>query len=259
MGTAHKGRVAISLAVLFVLYQSAQGIGEMWLHSFAVQAFLMSACVLVAWPLSRWLGYRGYGAYALGGGAGLRWWLPGGLLLAVLAKFATVWAGLHLGIYTAHAPGAAMRGIALLAALPMLLVSTFVPSLAEDMLTRGYWYRAIGMQWRRGVLFVLASSAIYVLNHIYRLANGPLEWLTLFCFGLACTTALWRSGSLWAAVGLHWGWNLGNHLVDAAMPTAVVDASAVPVLSIVAHLLMLLLVLALPMARVSPAGVAALQ
>lgn len=99
------------------------------------------------------------------------------------------------------------------------------------------------------MVFVLASSAIYVLNHIYRLVDGPLAWLTLFCFGLAYAAALWRSGSLWAAVGLHWGWNLGNGGVDAVMPAVVADARLAPVLSIGAHLLMLLLVLAVPTSR----------
>ena len=122
-------------------------------------------------------------------------------------------------------------------------------SLAEDILTRGFWYRAAGIRWRSGVVFVLASSTIYVLNHIYRLDNGPQEWLLLFCFGLAYAVALWRSGSLWGAVGLHWGWNLGNGVLAAAMPVSATDAHAAGWLSMGAHLLMLLLILALPKTR----------
>lgn len=243
---SNRWRAALAFVVLWLLYQSAEGVGDRWLHSYPVQAGLMLACVLLAWPLSRWLGYRGYGAYALGRGAGLRWWLPVGLLIAVAAKFAASWLGLRLGIYTPDSTTPAMGGAVLFAALPMLLLSTFVPSLAEDMLARGFWYRAAKISWRGGVVFVLASSAIYVLNHIYRLGNGPLEWLTLFCFGLAYAAALWRSGSLWAAVGLHWGWNLGNHLVDAVIPATVADASLAPFLSIAAHLAMLLLVCLVP-------------
>jgi membrane protease YdiL (CAAX protease family) len=242
----HRWRVVPVFAVLWLLYQSAEGLGARWLQSFPLQAGLMIACVALAWPLSRWLGYRGYGAYALGGGAGLRWWLPTGLLFAVLAKFATIWFGLRLGIYATDPSAPALGAGDLLAALPLLLLSTFIPSLAEDILTRGYWYRAAGIPWRSGAWFVLASSVIYVVNHIYRLGNGPLEWLTLFCFGLAYAAALWRSGSLWAAVGLHWGWNLGNHLVDALMPATAVDTAVAPLLSIAAHLAMLLAILALP-------------
>ncbi len=244
----HRWRALLAFVLLWLLYQGAEGVGARWLHSFPVQAALMLACVLAAWPLSRWLGYRGYAAYALGGGNGLRWWLPGGLLLAVLAKFGAVRLGLHMDVYTAAAP-AADAFAASLAALPLLLLSTFVASLAEDILTRGFWYRAAGLRWRSGVVFVLASSAIYVLNHIYRLGNGPQEWLLLFCFGLAYAAALWRSGSLWGAVGLHWGWNLGNGLLAVVMPVSATNAHAAAGLSIGAHLLMLLLVLAVPKAR----------
>lgn len=245
----YRWRALLAFVLLWLLYQAAEGVGARWLHSFPVQAGLMLACVLVAWPLSRWLGYRGYTAYALAGGNGLRWWLPACLLLAVLAKFGAVWLGLRLGAYATDASALASGLGALPATLPLLLLSTFVPSLAEDILTRGFWYRAAGLRWRSGVVFVLASSAIYVLNHIYRLSHGPLEWLTLFCFGLTYATALWRSGSLWAAVGMHWGWNLGNHLVDAVMPATVVDTRAAPSLSVAAHLLIWLLVLALPKSR----------
>jgi membrane protease YdiL (CAAX protease family) len=53
-----------------------------------------------------------------------------------------------------------------------------------------------------------------VLNHIYRLANGPAEWAMLFAFGLAYAAALYRTRNLWAAVGLHWGWNYAGKLAD---------------------------------------------
>jgi membrane protease YdiL (CAAX protease family) len=84
---------------------------------------------------------------------------------------------------------------------------------------------------------------MYVLNHVYRLANGPLEWLSLACFGLSCATALWRTGTLWAAVGLHWGWNLGNAVADHVLPLDVAAPAQAPLLSASMHLLMLVLVL----------------
>jgi hypothetical protein len=236
-------RAPLAFAVLFLLYQSAEGVGDRWLHDFAVQASLMIACVLAAWPLSRWLGWKGYGAYAL------RWqpawaWLVGGLALAVAGKLLATMVGLRLGVYTSVDGGLAWSGLTV-DALAVLLASTFVASLAEDILTRGFWYRAAEIRWRRGVAFVLFSSALYVLNHIYRLDRGPIEWTMLFCYGLAYAAALWRSGSLWAAVGLHWGWNLANGLL--AVDT--VDPRRGPVLSAVTHLVILLVVLAMPARR----------
>ena len=238
----HSWRVVLAFVILWLLYQAAEGLGMRWLHNTSVRDVLMTASVLVAWPLSRWLGWRGFGAYALDGDGWWRW-LPGCLLLAVLAKFAAAWAGLRLGVYVADAQAAVVLPADLMAALPMLLLVTFVPSLAEDILTRGYWYRAAGIRWRSGALFVLISAGIFVLNHIYRLGNGLQEWLLLFAFGLPYATALWRSGSLWAALGLHWGWNLGNGLQASLMPVELRSAHAGALLSIAAHLAMLAVVL----------------
>jgi hypothetical protein len=239
-------RAPLAFAVLFVLYQSAEGVGARWLHDVVVQDCLMTASVLAAWPLSRWLGWKGYGAYALQRGPVRIWfWLAGALVLAVAAKALAVMVGLRLGVYASASGGLAWEGLSA-GALAMLLVGTFVPSLAEDILTRGFWYRASGVRWRRGLVFVAFSSVLYVLNHIYRLERGPLEWAMLFCFGLAYAVALWRSGSLWAAVGLHWGWNLANGLL--AVET--LDPRRGAALSAVTHVIVLLIVLALPMRRV---------
>ncbi|MGH8279486.1 MAG: lysostaphin resistance A-like protein [Gammaproteobacteria bacterium] len=247
---ARRTRIIVIFAILWLRYQSAERVGEDWLHSFSVQAGLMLACVLAAWPLSRWLGYRAYGAYALDGYAWRRW-LPSGLILAVLAKFRAVWLGLQLGIYAVngHAVAAPGAWIVLLPAVPMLLVSTFVPSIAEDTITRGFWYRAAGICWRGGMVFVLVSATIYGLNHIYRLHRGPLAWLLLFAFGPTYAAALWRTGSLWAALALHLGWNLANGLTDLSTPVHVVPPRLAGLLSIGAHLLMLAVVCALPLRR----------
>ena len=54
--TQRVARAGIVFALLFVLYQSAEGVGGRLLHSEMVQSTLMVACVVAAWPLSRWLG-----------------------------------------------------------------------------------------------------------------------------------------------------------------------------------------------------------
>ncbi|CAM5422614.1 hypothetical protein [Rhodanobacter lindaniclasticus] len=95
------GRIRIRRVVAAVPVGRRRGRAS--LRGYPVQAGLMLACVLLAWPLSRWLGYRGYGAYALTRRHGWQTWLSAGLLLAVLAKFGVVWLGLRLGVYTADA------------------------------------------------------------------------------------------------------------------------------------------------------------
>ncbi|HET6433779.1 type II CAAX prenyl endopeptidase Rce1 family protein, partial [Dyella sp.] len=187
-------RAGVVFVLLFALYQGAEGLGARVLHSALAQGVLMIACVVVAWPLSRWLGYRGYGAYALDCAPASFAWLGAGLLVACIAKATAIGAGERLGIYVATgAPFTAAGFAALGTALPMLLLSTFVPSIAEDILARGFWFRAAGIRWRRGLAFVAFSAGYFVLNHIYRLDRGPTEWLMIFCMGLAYATALWRT------------------------------------------------------------------
>lgn len=240
-------RAGIVFALLCVLYQSAEGVGGHLMHSFAVQAALMLACVVVAWPLSRWLGYRGYGAYALDRAPLSFAWLAGGLVVACAAKALAIAVGEKLGVYAATGASFSAAGFAALGAgLPMLLLSTFVPSIAEDILARGFWYRAAGIRWRRGLAFVAFSASYFVLNHIYRLERGPSEWLMIFCMGLAYATALWRTGTLWAAVGLHWGWNLANGVLDPLLPADTVDVAGSRWLIAGVHLLVALLVVAVP-------------
>jgi membrane protease YdiL (CAAX protease family) len=248
-----RARAAIAFVVLFLLYQSAEGIGDRVLHSFAAQATLMTACVLAAWPLSRWLGFRGYGAWALDARPASFAWLGVGLALALSAKAMALWIGVRMGIYGATAGVAAQSAATVAAALPMLLLSTFVPSIAEDIVTRGFWYRGAGIAWRRGIAFVAFSSLAYVANHVFRLDLGAPEWTMLACFGIAYATALWRTGTLWAAVGLHWGWNLGNAALAVAMPTSTADVDGGRLLSMAAHLVMLAVVL-IATRRAPPAG-----
>lgn len=61
--------------------------------------------------------------------------------------------------------------------------------------------------------------------------------------GLPYAAALWRSGSLWAALGLHWGWNLGNGLQALVLPVTAGSSEGSTFMSIVAYLVMLAIVL----------------
>ena len=164
-----------------------------------------------------------------------------------MAKLSALSIGVALGVYRI-APELALPPFgSSIVIIALAVVSTFVPSLAEDIITRGFWWRVPG-QRLRGAAFVFVTSAIYVLNHIYRLGNGPSEWLMLFCFGIAYAVAVVRSGSLWAAVGVHWGWNLSNALLENfATVDALSESSAM--ISAGAHLGMALVILLLPRSR----------
>ncbi|MBU6247534.1 MAG: CPBP family intramembrane metalloprotease [Xanthomonadaceae bacterium] len=244
---APRWRAIAVFAVLFVLYQSAEGVGQRLLHSDALQAALMIGCVAAAWPLSRWLGWRGYGAYALDRRSSSLAWLGFGLAVALIANALAILVGERLGVYAPSGPALSVDGFhALAAALPMLALSTFVPSIAEDILARGFWYRAAGIHWRRGYLFVAFSAGYFLLNHVYRLGRGPGEWLMILCMGIAYATALCRAGTLWAAVGLHWGWNFANGVFGMLLPADTLDVAGSRWLIAGVHLLVALLVVAVP-------------
>lgn len=249
-------RAAIGFLILFALYQSAEGVGQRILGSFPMQAGLMLLCLAAAWPVGRFiLRHRGFDAYALEWQRSVPLWLIGGLILAISAKLLAVILGASAGAYSVQVRDAPLSFGLLIPVVAVALVSTFVPSIAEDIITRGFWWRIPG-QALRGATFVVVSSGIYVLNHVYRLGNGPAEWIMLFCFGVAYAVAMTRSGSLWAAVGVHWGWNLSNTLIDSF---ASVEATSVhtPYISAAAHLLMAAVMLLLPQHRRDEASTSA--
>jgi membrane protease YdiL (CAAX protease family) len=236
-------RLAAAFAILFVVYQSAEGIGDKLLHSFAVQAVLMVAAVLVAWPLGRWLGYRGYDAWGLDLRPRSFALLAALMLLAIGAKATALLAGAAIGVYTI-APATMPGPGAATGALALMLVSTFFPSVAEDMLTRGFFLRAANRGFS-GPGFVLLTAAVFAANHIYRYDWGWSEQARLFVEGCAYAAAAWRWRTLWGAVALHWGYNFAGLLFDPLVTAA--DASdAGRWLTVGVHVVILVIVLLVP-------------
>lgn len=245
--TAH---FALVFAALFVAYQLPEGLGFRLLHNEAVGIVLMLMFLPIAWACGRALAFRGLDAWYMGLTPGWFALLAAAFGLAVAIKGAALGLGSYAGVYRIEPQR--LGAAALVAAAVGILPYTFFPSVAEDIVTRGFLMRAFPALSRRR-LFIVASSALYVLNHIYRLSNGPLEWAMLFAFGLAYAAALFYSRSLWPAIGLHWGWNYAGQLADRI---ANVDAPVPgygPPVSILAHLAMLSIVVIV--ARfIKPAG-----
>ncbi len=231
--------------ILFLLYQSAEGVGARVLHNGAAAAVIMVGALLAAWPAGKWLGYKGYDAYGLDLKTGSARLVLGGLIVMAALRLAAAFAGLANGVYSLASLPVPASWAATAMAVAGAAVSTFIPSLAEDILTRGFWLKASGIRWS-GPAFVAATAAIYVLNHVYRLGDGPMEWLRLFCFGIAYAAACWKWQNLWAAVGLHWGWNLTNAILDATVNLDAVAPGLTAVYSAGAHLMAAALVLLWP-------------
>ncbi len=88
----------------------------------------------------------------------------------------------------------------------LFAIGTLLPSLAEDILTRGYVMAYWPEKWNVNLL-ILISAGVYVLNHIFRL-NKPDVLLYLFVLGLLLMWAFVATRNLWLTLGIHWGSNI---------------------------------------------------
>lgn len=88
----------------------------------------------------------------------------------------------------------------------LIAIGTLLPSLAEDILTRGYlrafWPEKWKLYWLTPV-----SAMVYVLNHISRIGK-PDVMLYLFILGLLLMWGYYQTGTLWLTLGIHWGGNI---------------------------------------------------
>jgi membrane protease YdiL (CAAX protease family) len=237
-------RVLIAFVLIFAVYQASEGMQTVIASQSPVGPVLMILALLLAWPLGRWLGWRGYDAYGLDLRPRSFALLGAGMLVAALAFLASRSLGAALGFYTRPSPLTA----ASVGAVGFALVSTFIPSVAEDILTRGFLLRTLPLHLTASS-YVVLSALLYTANHVWRFDWGISEQVRLFCLGLAYGAAAWRWRSLWGAVALHWGWNLTNVLVDQLMPTATIATDPARYLSAAVNLVMLVIVVLLPPGR----------
>lgn len=228
-GSPVEKRLLAGFALMFVVYQASEGLQTRFAPGHPLGPALMLLALALAWPLGRWIDGRGFGAFGLV----RRHWLPilaGGFVLAMLAKLAAEAVALGIGI-EGFAPMVAIPP----SALALLAFTTFLPSLAEDILTRGFLLRfapaPLGF-----IAYAVATALLYTANHVWRFDWGISEQVRLFCLGLAYGAAAWRFRSLWAAVGLHWGWNFANGALSQLWPTTMLDAAAGRLVSAGMHL-----------------------
>ena len=90
--------------------------------------------------------------------------------------------------------------------LAIFAVGTMLPSLAEDILTRGYLRSLWPEKWNLKLLIPL-SATVYSLNHIFRIGQ-PDVLLYLFVLGSLLMWCFIKTGTLWLTFGIHWGSNI---------------------------------------------------
>ena len=58
-------RVVVAFAAMFAVYQASEGLQTVIAPGNPLGPALMLLALLIAWPLGRWLGWRGYDAFGL--------------------------------------------------------------------------------------------------------------------------------------------------------------------------------------------------
>jgi membrane protease YdiL (CAAX protease family) len=202
------------LLILFVIYHFPEFFSALWIAAVFKIGFLIAAFLL-----ARWQGWKGLGGYGLvlhkGWIKNLLFGLVIGIAFFVLAEWLSIISGYEK-----------LFSIATVAAivnlLPLTLVMTFFPSIAEDILTRGYLYGHLKNRLKPAA-FILVSALFYVLNHIWRLSEGAAVLSYLFVLGLALAWALWYTKSLWLTLGMHWGANIAFEMINSGTSTETVN------------------------------------
>ena len=185
--------------LLFAVYHFPEFYNELWIAAVFKIGFLF-----VSFFVARWQGLKGLAGFGLGLHKGWYANLLKGLLIGAVFFALSVLLSVILG-YDQLTTVAPLADI--LKQLPLVLLMTVFPSVAEDILTRGYLY-AHSKERMNMRVFILFSSSVYVLNHIWRLGDHPSVLIYLFILGLALAYALWQTRSLWLAFGIHWGSNI---------------------------------------------------
>lgn len=88
-------------------------------------------------------------------------------------------------------------------------IALVMAALLEEMAFRGYLLarlaRSFGFRWAAIVTTVLFAAA-----HFTNLGEGALGLASVVLAGLVFCYAIWKTGSLWWALGWHAGWNWGE-------------------------------------------------
>jgi membrane protease YdiL (CAAX protease family) len=201
---------AITVVTLMVLGIAAslvlarvELVGRLWElaipSGIAVLAMLFSS-----WVMMRWVERRRFAAlgFPLGReawrGLGMGAVIGGGFIVVLVALQMLVgWVELQSEAGTLTGWLSNVGGLALLLA---------VAATAEELLFRGYAFQvlveAIGVP-----LAVVLSSAAFGALHVFNPEVSLVAVANIGLAGVIMAAAYLRTRSLWAAIGLHWGWN----------------------------------------------------
>lgn len=198
----------IGFFTLFFIYHFPEFFTEFWITATFKIGFLLVAFLVAL--VQGYKGLRGYGLSLKNKWAKhlLRGTLTG---LGFFLLYFIISVGLgYQELLSVSSFGSILKN------LPIILLMTAVPSIAEDILTRGYLYAHLGTKLKP-VIWVLLSSTVYVLNHIWRLNDGLAVLCYLFFLGLVLAYSVLMVKSLWLAFGIHWGANVAFEIINSSV------------------------------------------
>jgi len=190
------------------------------LHSLLIDGVLFGGLVIVSWVMALIEGRR-VSAFGLGGRHFLHRLLHGAFwgLAAISLLVGLLYAFRLLTFDKLLDHGPAILGFGAFQLLLFLFAGLF-----EEYLFRGYiqftltrglvWLgEAISPDHARSISFWIASfitSAIFLVAHISNSGEDKLGLISIFFGGIIFVIALWRTGSLWWAIGFHMAWDWGQ-------------------------------------------------
>jgi membrane protease YdiL (CAAX protease family) len=183
------------------------------------EAFTFGLLFLLSWLMSA-IEHRRLSAYGLGGTrsparflTGALWGLAAmGLLILILHAFRLLTFDSQLD-----------HGTSILFWGAIQLFAFLLVGLTEEYTMRGYLQftltrglvsvgNRISAQHARAIGFWIAAlitSTLFVLAHTHNSGENPVGLFQVFLAGVVFVVALWRTGSLWWAIGFHttWDWS----------------------------------------------------
>lgn len=194
-------KLVAGFAVLFCLYHAAE---YMVVFKNSPLGFLgfQALFFIAAWLTARLQTGKGLSAWGMDVKKGWLKHLATGMLMGLALYGSCLIISLVLGLEKIKSIPS-FSSIAM--PLSLFIFGNFFSSLSEDVLTRGYVYHHFKKINANALIFI--SAAIYLLNHIYRLKDGPQAWLYLFMLGVLFIIPLIKTGRLWFTGGMHWAGN----------------------------------------------------
>jgi uncharacterized protein len=182
-----------------------------------VHVVLFTVLFLLSWLMAA-IEHRRIAVFGLGGANPIRRFLTGSFWgFVALSLLVLVLHTLHLLAFDTRL----LHGPAILAWSAGQLFFFFLVGLVEEYLFRGYLQftltrgfvglgKKISSIHALTVAFWIAAiitSALFVVAHMGHDNEDKLGLFQVFLFGLLCLVALWRTGSLWWAIGFHMAWD----------------------------------------------------